>query len=83
VRVSAWLNLNLKDVFQSRSASKAALGVVTKTPVWMQIASTMSGSSTRKKGLVAFSSAMVDGKVGMPRSRFACSLRYRSSSAFE
>src|SRR5687768_433883 len=79
--VGARRGADQKTFFHSRSSAKTSTGPASSRPAWRRAAATTSGSAQRRKGLVASSSAMVEGSVGSPPARFDSSRALRSASA--
>jgi len=63
--------------FQTRTSANTATRSASLRPACSSAAARTAGSSTRRNGFVARSSAIVDGTVGSLRSRFACTPAWR------
>ena len=64
--------------FHSRTAVKTSTGAASARPAWREAEAITSGEAQRRKGLVASSSAIVQGSVGRPAARAAASRPLRS-----
>src|SRR6185437_12519778 len=67
--------------FHARISANTATGSASRRPAWRSAAATTPGSPQRRNGLVASSTAIVDGTVASPRPRAAASRALRRASS--